>query len=479
MAILLGAILVVTGPTVVGPLLRHIRPIGPVASILKWEGITIDPIGALLAVLVFEVIVSDGGSSPWAHSGVALLKTVIAGGGLGLAGAAILTMLLQRYWVPDELQNAVSLMLVVAAFATSQMIQEESGLFAATVMGIALANQKKVQIEHIVEFKEDLRVLLIGVLFILLAARLKWEDLAQLGVHSVIFVAVLIFAARPLAVWLSTLGAGLKLQERFFLAWMAPRGIVAAAVASVFAIRLEQLGYEQAGVLVSATFSVIVGSVAVYGLTAPMLARKLKVADPNPQGILIVGANAWAQEVGKVLLKKGIRVVLVDTNYDHLATARMAGIPTYYGSILSEHVLNELDLGGIGRMFAATPNDGVNVLATQRFSSLFGSSQVYRLAPAEQPSNKAKQDIHESSRLLFDKEATYAALHNRVASGQVVKATTLTDTFDYDAFLERYGTSTMPMFIIHESGELTVITSDQNVDPKPGHTVVCLVEDQS
>ncbi len=477
-AILLGAILVVTGPTVVGPLLRHIRPVGPVASILKWEGITIDPIGALMAVLVFEVIVSDGNGSPWVHSAIALAKTIVVGGGLGLASAWVFTELLRRYWIPDELQNAASLMLVVAAFAASQAIQEESGLFTATVMGIALANQKKVEVEHIVEFKEDLRVLLIGVLFILLAARLKLDDITQIGLPSVLFVIVLIVIGRPISVWVSTIGSGLKQSERVFLAWMAPRGIVAAAVSSVFALRLEQHNYPQAGVLVSATFSVIVGTVAVYGLTGAALARRLKVADPNPQGLLIVGASAWARAVASALLARGIRVVLVDTNYSHLAAARMAGIPTYYGSILSEHVFNQLDLGGIGRVLAATPNDSVNILATQRFSPLFGRSEVYRLPPAEQATGKAKQDMHEPSRLLFEPHATYYRLGDRMTAGQIVKVTPLTETFDYEAFRQRYGQSSLLMFVINESGKLLVATPGQSLDPKPGQTVVCFVEDQ-
>ncbi len=478
LAILLGAILVVTGPTVVGPLLQLIRPVGPVAPILRWEGIAIDPIGALLAVLVFEVISSGEGHNLLTHSGMALAKTIVVGGGLGLCAAGLLTLLLKRYWVPDELQNPVSLMLVVAAFGASHMIQEESGLLATTVMGIALANQKFVTVEHIIEFKEDLRVLLIGMLFILLGAHLKLEAIMRVGPPTVAFVVLLIVVVRPLAVWASTLRSDLQRHERLFLAWMAPRGIVAAAVSSVFALRLEQAGYEQAGVLVSSTFAVILGTVSVYGLSAPWLARKLKVADPNPQGLVIAGADVWARAVAEALKGRGLRVILIDTNYNRIAAARTVGIETYRGSILSEHLLDRLDLGGTGRFLAATPNDEVNTLATQRFAPVFGTANVYRLTPNKNSPRNADQQDTAHSRLLFDPEATYRNLHDRVAAGHIVKATPLTEKFDYTAFRNLYGPTAIPLFTVDDSGKLSVITTDNTAEPKPGQTIVSLVEER-
>lgn len=301
---------------------------------------------------------------------------------MGLLGAGLLTLVVKRYWVPDDLQNAVSLMLVVAVFTASNLVQEESGLLTATVMGVAIANQKWVAVRHIIEFKEDLRVLLISMLFILLGARLRPEDIAQIGPRSLLFAGVLIVVARPLSVWVSTLGSGLNWSQRVFLSWMAPQGIVAAAVSSVFAIRLEQTGHENAGALVSSTFAVIAVTVAVYGMTAPALARKLGLAQRNPQGLLIVGAEAWARAVAELLQERGYRVLLVDTNRDHIAAARMAGLEAYHGSVLSDHFFDDVDLGGIGRLLAVTPNDGVNVLALQKFSRKLGSAEVYRLAPA-------------------------------------------------------------------------------------------------
>ena len=252
--VLLGAMLVVTGPTVIAPLLRHIRPTGAVGPALKWEGIVIDPIGALLAVLVFEVIQIGATGEATVHVAVAVLKTIVFGGGLGLAAAAILILVLSRHWIADHLESAASLMLVVATFAAADWLQAESGLLAVTVMGFALANQKRVDIENIVEFKENLRVLLISSLFIVLAARVNLADLGAVAPRGLLFVAVLVLIARPLAAFVSTLGSTLSRGERLLLCWMAPRGIVAAAMASVFAMRLEAAGHDGAATLLPITF---------------------------------------------------------------------------------------------------------------------------------------------------------------------------------------------------------------------------------
>ena len=478
-AVLFGAILVVTGPTVIGPLLQQIRPTGRVAPILKWEGIAIDPLGAVLAVVVFDVVSVGHDVSPWAHGGLAVLRTVGVGGGLGLLVAALYVLLIKRFWVPDHLQNGVSLMLAVAVFAVSNHVQEEAGLLGVTVMGVALANQKWVTVEHIVEFKEDLRVLLIGTLFILLAARLKFDDIAQLGPEYIIFVVVLIVVARPLSVWLATIGAGLSWSERIFLSWMAPRGIVAAAVASVLALRLEDTGYEGAHLLVPATYVVVVGTVTVYGLTASAVARELGVAQLKPQGILIVGADQWVRAVAEQLVARHFRVLLVDTNRNHIAAARMSGLEAYHGSVLSDHFLDQVDLGGIGRMLAATPNDGVNVLALRRFSRLFGSASVYRLAPVPNKGGTRKTDAKgpKQDRLLFGTDMTHSVLQRRVAAGAVVKATPLTDTFNYQAYCDRYGQSHLPLFVIDKENHLSVMTANRPAAAQAWQTIVSLVDD--
>ncbi|RME19732.1 MAG: hypothetical protein D6800_13910, partial [Candidatus Zixiibacteriota bacterium] len=260
-AVLLGAVLVVSGPTVIIPLLRQIRPTGQVASVLKWEGIVNDPVGAILAVLIFEVILYGQGNGV----GIIIkgaLRALIPGILIGVAGAGAIVVLLKRYIVPDFLQNPAALMMVVLVYTGANAFQDEAGLLAVTVMGIALANQQYVSIKHITEFKENLRVLIISSLFIILSARLPVSETGLGDVASWLLVGLLILVVRPAAVFVSTIGAGLRWRERLLLAWMAPRGIVAAAVVSVFAIRLAQSGHGGYEAMVPITFQVIIGTVA-------------------------------------------------------------------------------------------------------------------------------------------------------------------------------------------------------------------------
>jgi len=256
-ALLLGAVLVVTGPTVIGPLLRHIRPKGKVADVLKWEGIVIDPIGAMLALLVFEAIVVNGNQSTTLLILLSLGKTILFGGTVGVVFAYLLWLLLKNRWVPDTLQETVTLSMVVAAYLAGDLLQTEAGLFSTTIMGIVMANQKQVMVKHILEFKENLRVLIISALFIILASRLEMSVLTHISIGSLLFLAVLIVLARPVSVFLSSMGSRLNLREKFFLSFMAPRGIVAASIASVFALRLTESNVPQAEYLVPLTFIVI------------------------------------------------------------------------------------------------------------------------------------------------------------------------------------------------------------------------------
>jgi NhaP-type Na+/H+ or K+/H+ antiporter len=474
---LLGAVLVVTGPTVIGPMLQLIRPGGDVGSILKWEGIVIDPIGALLAVLVFEGILIGEAREATAHIGLAIGQTVLIGGGLGFVAARGLSELIYRSWIPDFLQNAVSLMLVVLLYAGANGIQEESGLFAVTVMGIALANQKRADVRDIVEFKENLRVLLISAIFILLAARLRPSDLSGLWLRGGLFVAALVLVARPLAVAIATWRSKLSMRERLFLAWMAPRGIVAAAVASVFAIRLEKAGVAGADTLVPVTFTVIIGTVALYGLTAPAAARRLGVADPDPQGLLIVGAHAWARAIASMVRSKGFAVLLIDSNYANVAAARMENLRAYHGSSLGEHLLDDIDLGGIGRLLALTQNDWVNALSAQRLTRTLGRRECYQLTPWSESEGKRSLHQHLQGRWLFGQDVTYRSLTRRTAAGSIVKATPLSDSFDYAAFRAMYGENAICLFRITEEDKLQVISADADFEPQPGETLISLVDE--
>ena len=473
---LLGAILIVSGPTVIGPLLRHVRPIGQVGPILRWEGIVIDPIGAMLAVLVFEAILIGELRHATTEFGIGAILTIVIGSVLGLCGAWLLTFFFKRYWIPDFLQNPVTLMALISIFSASNALQEEAGLYAVTIMGIALANQKSVSVRHIIEFKENLRVVLISSLFILLAAHVQLDAISKIGWGGIGFLIVLIVIARPAAVAVSTLGSDLEWRERAFLAWIAPRGIVAAAVSSIFALRLTEAGYPQAERFVAATFLVIIGTVAVYSLTASALARKLQLASPNPQGVLITGAHRWAREMASALKDAGHQVLLVDTNWENISAARMAGLPTHYGSILAEDAHDHLELGGIGRLLAVTPNDGINTLAALHFSELFSRAEVYQLpAQSKSPAQQGDPPHHLRGRLLFSPDASYAHLSEQFEAGAEIRKTRLTEEFDYDAFQAHYGGTAIPLFVINGRHSLGVYTTEQVASPRAGQTLISLV----
>ncbi len=473
LAILLGAVLVVTGPTVIGPMLRFIRPTGQTSAILKWESIVIDPIGAMLAVLVFQVIIQVE-TEPLMVVATTVLKTIAIGTALGLLAALVLGFCMKRDYIPDALHNPVALMFVVGIFTGSNLLQSESGLLAVTIMGFALANQKAVSVQHIVEFKENLRVLLIAAVFILLAAHLRPEDLGQIGLASLAFLAVLVFVARPASVFASTFGSKLSLKEKLFLSWMAPRGIVAAAVASIFALRLEEVDLGGSEVLVPQTFFVIIGTVALYGLTAPWVARRLGLAKEHPQGVLFLGGHYWVRNMAKVLHDEGFPVMLVDNNRHNVSAARMDGIPAFYASIFADHVLDRVEISGIGKLMAMTTNDDVNSLAALHFAPLFGRSQAYQLMPEDEKQLDA-QSRHLRGRFLFGKGLTHAALTQRFTEEAVLKKTRLSEAFGVEQLMAQYGGQVLPLFLITTEGNLQVLAADGKIKPQPGQTLVSLV----
>lgn len=478
LAILLGFLLTVTGPTVIGPILRQVRPSGRIGSIARWEGIIVDPIGAILAVLAFEVqhelAVSDYDLA--ATSALAgIVQTSLVGCLVGFAFAELLVWLLKRRKLPDHLQSPVALILVLASCVISNTFKHESGLIAVTVMGLLVTNQRKVGIRHIFEFKETLTVLLVSTLFILLSSRVRFEDITALGWSGPAFVTFLIVIVRPIAIWVSAAFSDLSWREKTFLTFLAPRGIVAAAVASVFAIKLQRDGVPEAKLIVPATFQVILGTVAVYGLLARPLAYKLQLAFRNPQGCLIASAHPGARAIAVALREAGFLVRVVDVNYDNIQAARMEGIPVHQGNILSEQTEEALDLGGIGRLLSLTANDEVNALAALQYGELFGRDECYQLVPHRRADKGEKQASHLQGRHLFSPDLTYGKLDTLFESGYSVKATKLSEHFTFKRFEERYGGDYYLLFVVSAEGNLNVLTVDEEVSPTAGEMVLALV----
>ncbi|MFQ5569968.1 MAG: cation:proton antiporter [Rhodothermales bacterium] len=488
LSIQIGAILTVTGPTVVIPLLRHVRPTGRVGAIAKWEGITIDPAGAILAVLVLETILLlnqtpaavgevSGVTNAVLHAVEGLLLTIFISVGISVIGAAFLILILYRRLVPDYLQSSIALMTVVGTFALSNVLQEESGLLEVTLMGIIMANQKYVPVRRITEFKEDLQVLLIACLFILLSARLDLDVLDHFNSYAFAFLGVLIFVIRPIAVFVSSLGTRLTWKEKTFLSWLAPRGIVAAAVASLFAFRLEEIYGSAVDSVVPIVFLVIVGTVAVYGLTISPLARYLGLADPDPQGVLFLGAYLWTQRAAMALQKLGFKVLLIDSNTKNIQQAKENGLAAETADALSEAVIDELNLSGLGRFLALTANDEVNALAALHFTEVFENNEVYQLAarPGSQRDRHRELPEHLRGRPLFGESTTHASLSKRFNDGGEIRTFELTEDYPYEALQARYDEDVVLLFVVRGGGTLLVHAEENQLTPQPDDTVIVML----
>ena len=474
LAFLFGALVIVTGPTVIVPLLRVVRPRTKIGNVLRWEGILIDPIGAMVAVLVFEYIITVSRTEAVGVVAFTLFKFIAIGGLAGVVGGFLLATILRRRWIPDYLVNFVALAFVFLVFSVSNTYAEESGLLATTVMGMIIANRHVPNIHSLLSFKEELTLLFISLLFIVLAANIELNTLLEvLNGSSMVLLALLMLLVRPVSVFASTVGSNFTLKEKLYLSWIAPRGIVAAAVSSLFASELVHEGVEGAAVLAPLVFLVIVGTVLLNSLTAKPLARLLGIAEPDPQGFLILGAHPVARRIATFLKGEGINVQLADTNWSNVAAARVDGLDVYYGSLLSDQSDEEVRLAGIGKLLAMTSNDEANALAALKYAREFDSTNVFQLQPGR-GSERSKLGDENRGRLLFQKPVTYAELSHLFSRGAKLKKTDITKKFNLEDFTEMHGDSSLPMFVIEEGAGVRVLTEGEPL-PEEGNTLVALV----
>jgi len=381
LAVLLGALLVVSGPTVVGPLLRLTRPREPTATILRWEGIVIDPIGATIALVVLKVITA--GDAPF----VELVLTAVVGCAVGLGAAAVLVLALRTFSVPDDLDAAVTFMMVIAAYVLGEWAFEEGGLFAATALGVALANQPWVQVRRIAAFGHDIGVLVLGGLFVVLAARVTPADFNGVIAPSIVLVLVLVLAVRPVVGWVCTVGSRLPIPDRTFIGALAPRGIVAAATSSLFALRLDDAGIDD-GRIEAIVFTVIVGTCLIYGFGSPLVARALDVCEPEPDRLLLVGDQPWLLALADLLSDCGQPVTVLASGQPRLARFPhpwlLLTVPVVDPTIHDA-------LGSIRSAVLASSDDEHNALALTRCLEVLPRKEVYML-PAEERRGRSPAD---------------------------------------------------------------------------------------
>ncbi|WP_440055090.1 cation:proton antiporter [Pseudoalteromonas sp. T1lg65] len=479
-AAVLGAVLVVTGPTVIAPMLNAMRPDKDIDRILRWEGIVIDPIGALFAVLVFEAVTLVGSAEVLSHTLWALVSTLGVGITIGVVAGWLTSVLIRREWLPFELHKFAILALVLFSFTLANHLSHESGLLAVTVFGIWLANQDDLEIDSVLEFKEDLSMILISSLFILLAARLKLEDLMLLDIKVFIFLAIVLFIARPLSILVSTFNTDLPLKSRILLSWIAPRGIVAAAVGSVFALSMTKSGIVDSHKMVPLIFTVIIVTVVLQSLTATPFARLLGVRQPKPSTVLLIGANHVARAIAKGLKEQHIDIYLSDPAWENCKMARMDGLPCYYGNPQSEHAERYLPLTSLKSVLALSPNRHHNALGVQYFSHLLTEQQVYSLKSSTNHAKANKDSATFLSRqVLFGEEGNYAKLSSMMAKGGKVSVTRISEEFSWQQYQE-VNPEAIPLFVLTEQNndeepvKLRPFTTNMEKLPDVGEKVFAL-----
>ena len=477
LALLFGTLTLVTGPTVIVPMLRVVRPKASIANILRWEGIVIDPIGALLAVVVYSFIITRASGEGLSHSLLTFGGVIVCGSLFGIVGGWVMGHILRRQWLPEYLHSLATLATVLAIFIASNTVMHESGLMAVTLMGMWMANMKGVDVRNILHFKENLSIFLISGLFILLAARLDLHAMIALGPVVLVLLLIIQFIARPLNVLLSTFGSKLNWRERTLLAWIAPRGIVAAAVSAIFAIRLDQAGHEGALLLVPLTFAVIIGTVVLQSATARPLARLLKVAEPAPSGFLIVGANGPARAIGKALQQLGSRVLLTDSNWENIRAARMENLPTYFGNPASQHAEVHLDLVGLGHLLALSPSGELNTLAAIRFRHEFGPRRLYTLASGQEirRTDKHRASHEHRGQSLGNPVLTYTQLASELHNGAEIYSTHLTENFTWEDYQALHGDRATLLFARDHNSWVHVVTPESDLKPGAGWTLLALI----
>lgn len=475
-ALLFGSLIMVTGPTVIGPLLRIVRPNAKVANVLKWEGIVIDVVGAMVVVLVFEAIILQSHDQPLGSIVLLLLRFLLVGASVGAAGGLALSWLLRRRAMPDYLVNVSALALLFATFSLANAFSAEAGLLAAVVMGVITANSNVPNLESLLAFKEDLTVLFVSVLFVVLAANIELDSfMAALSLETLLLLILVIVVIRPLDVFLSTIGSRLNLRERAFVAWIGPRGIVAASVSSLFAVRLQAAGIGGAEQLVPLVFIVIVGTVLLASLTAKPLGLRLGVADPDPQGFLILGAHPVARQIGLALQEAGAKVLLADTNWSNVAQARQDGLSTYFGSLLSDRSDDQLRLAGIGRLLALTSNDEANALTAVKYGREFGKASVFQLAPKVVEDDAKRLGGQHRGLWLSDEQLSFEQLEDLHYRGAEITKVPLSEEYTLEDYLAEHGAEAVPLVIINGKGS-RVVSEDTEPSREQSGTLLAITE---
>jgi len=430
-AAVFGGIMIVTGPTVIAPLLRTARLSRRPAALLQWEAIVNDPIGALAAVLAFSVVsvLYVSGNTP-SEAATELVIGVVFASIVGWAAGFGLARAFKRAWVPEYMKVPVLFTLLLATFAVSDAVLHESGLLAVTVMGIVIANANLPSYVELLRFKEHATVLLVSGVFILLAANLDFAALGQLNPWQAIgFVALVVLVARPLTVFVSLLGSGLPFKEQVLVAFTGPRGVVLIAVAGLFGERLQEIGLEDAALIGPLAFVLVAVTVVIHGFTLAPFARFLGLTGASTPGVILIGGSQFTTGLAEALAKADVPVLMTDPNFGHLRAARAAGIPTFSGDILSEAAEHRLEFINYGILVCATDNDAYNTLVATDLAPEYGRENVFQIT--REKSDSARHQLPATlGGKAFGPETAYVGLEQMIREGWTFGMTNLTESYD-------------------------------------------------
>ncbi|MBA6313913.1 cation:proton antiporter [Cellulophaga baltica] len=455
---LFSALIIVTGPTVITPILRNIPLKKDISTVLKWEGILIDPIGALAAVLVFEFISVGEGQAYTQTALIEFGKILLFGTTFGFTFAHALTFAIKKNFIPHYLLNVVSLSLVLMVFVMSDVFAHESGLLAVVVMGMVLGNINLPNLKELLYFKESLSVLLISILFILLAANINISDLALIyNWQTAVLFAVIVFVIRPLGVFLSTQGSSLKLNEKLFISWVGPRGIVAAGIASLFGSKLLAKGEAGAEYITPLVFMIVLGTVILNATTARLFAKLVGVFLKKSNGILIIGASKVSRIIGSYLQKNDRHVVLIDNNQTNVDKAKNMGLEAIAANIYSDTLSDNIELNDVGYLMALTGNSDINRYAISKFSKHFGENGAFRLVTDDEMSNP---DTNPKEG-LFSHTDDFIKLTEAVRKYPSIHEIDLKSTEHYNSLIEitKADPNSIPVFLKTPEGDLKIISS--------------------
>ena len=416
-SLLFGGIMVVTGPTVIIPLLRQSKLAPRPATLLKWEGIVNDPIGALLAVVVYEFIVFEAYDGPWTSLLFSFLLAAVLSVALGWVIARVVAHLFSHGLVPEYLKPPILLVAVLACFEGANLMQHEAGLLSVTVMGVTMANSRIASINELRLFKENITVLLVSGVFIVLTANLTGDVFAEFDWHTLVFLIAMLFVVRPLSVFLSTIKSGLPIKERLLLGWIAPRGIVAVAVSGFFGAALVEAGVEDGETLLMLAFAMVFATVVLHGFTIAPMAKRLGLTTGSRPGVLIVGASAWAVALGARLKEMDIPVTVADISWSRLQPARQAGLDTYYGEILSEVTEHHLDFNAFGYLLALGSNEAHNALVSTDLAPELGRAAIFQINARPQDEERKALPYTLLGRTFLHSAARLSALTKRHYDG--------------------------------------------------------------